>query len=308
MGLIILVLLGGVTIATGFRQHLEYEAPFPNINASGDSSVIAKGRHIVLGPGHCADCHSNSSNKDSLLAAGLEPELSGGYKFDLPFGNFYTKNLTPDQETGIGKLSDPEIARIIRYGIHANGEMVLPFMPFQDMTDDDLTAVISYLRSLKPIQKKIPEHEYNLMGKLLKAFMFRPSGPSAAFLDHIIPDTSAAYGRYLVMGVANCNECHTRRDELGNFTGEPLAGGTIFAEPGKPTLVSPNLTPDSSSRIFGWSEEMFIGRFRMGKLIGHSHMPWSAYGLMTDEELKAIFNYLGTLKPVKTEPVDIEEE
>lgn len=308
LGVIILVLLGGVTIATSFRQHITYDAPYPEISASSDSAIIARGRHIVLGPGHCADCHSTGANKDSLLKAGLEPELSGGFKFELPFGNFYTKNLTPDKETGIGKLTDPELARIIRHGIHANGEMVLPFMPFQDMTDDDLTAVLSYLRALKPVKNKIPEQEYNLMGKLIKAFLFKPSGPSKSFLNHIKPDTSAVYGRYLSMAVANCNECHTKRDGVGNYIGEPMAGGLVFEEPGKPTLVTPNLTPDSSSRIFGWSKEMFIGRFRMGKLIEHSHMPWTAYGRMTDDELTAIYNFLGTLKPVKTEMVDIGEE
>jgi hypothetical protein len=46
-------------------------------------------------------------------------------------------------------MTDGEIARVLRYSVHKNGEAVLPFMPFQNMTDEDLTAVISYLRSLE---------------------------------------------------------------------------------------------------------------------------------------------------------------
>jgi mono/diheme cytochrome c family protein len=299
-GIILLVLIAGATVATYSRQHLHYDAPYPNIKASKDSIIIAQGRTIVLGAGHCVDCHSKTKNVDSVLRLGQDPELSGGYKFDLPFGTFYTRNLTPDSATGIGRMTDGEIARVLRYSVHKNGEAVLPFMPFQNMTDEDLTAVISYLRSLKPVHNPIPESHYNVMGNVIKAFMIKPTGPTEEIQKSIQRDTTAAYGKHLVMTIANCNECHTKRDGIGGYVGEPLAGGTEFHEEGKPTLITPNLTPDSSSRIFGWSQDDFIRRFRMGKLIPYSHMPWESYGRMTDDELKAIYKYLKTLKPVRT--------
>ena len=90
-GLVLLVLITAITITTMARQHFKYEAPYPNIKASTDSAVIAKGRHIVLGPGHCVDCHSPVHNVDSLLKLGQEVPLIGGNKFDLPFGKFYTR-------------------------------------------------------------------------------------------------------------------------------------------------------------------------------------------------------------------------
>ncbi|RYF81526.1 MAG: cytochrome C [Chitinophagaceae bacterium] len=300
-GIVILVLLVGVSIATAMRQHLKYDAPYPAIVASKDSVMIAKGRHIVLGPGHCVDCHSPVHNVDSVLQLGQEPALVGGTKFDLPFGTVYTRNLTSDSLTGIGRYTDGEIARVLRHSVKANGEMVLPFMPFQNMTDEDLTAVISYLRSTKPVRNDVPDHKWNLMGNLIKAFLLKPAGPSERIKEVIAPDTTAEYGRHLVMAVANCNECHTKRNEIGDYVGEPLAGGTVFEEEGKPTLISPNLTPDpTTGRITAWSQDMFIKRFRMGKLIKHSHMPWQSYGRMNDTELKAIYNYLHSLKPVNT--------
>lgn len=282
------------------RQHLKYEAPYPAIKASTDTAIIAKGRHIVLGAAHCVDCHSTIKNVDSVLKLGQDPPLSGGLKFDLPFGTFYTRNLTPDVETGIGSMTDGEIARVLRYSVKKNGESVLPFMPFQNMSDEDLTAVISYLRSLKPVKNKVSDHDYNAMGKVIKAFLIKPLRPTEPLQASVKADTSAAYGKHLVMAVANCNECHTKRNSIGDFVGKPLAGGTEFEEEGKPTLVSPNLTPHPSGRIYGWTEEAFIERFRMGKLIPYSHMPWESFGRMTDDELKAIYHYLKTLEPVDT--------
>jgi mono/diheme cytochrome c family protein len=302
-GLTILFLVAVITIATATRQHLTYEAPYPNIKASTDSAMVAKGRHIVLGPGHCVDCHSPIRNADSVLALGQEVPLTGGYTFKLPFGTFYTKNLTPDSTTGIGQYTDAEIGRILRYSVKKNGEAVLPFMPFQNMSDEDLTAVISYLRSLKPVANAVPEHSYNVVGNVIKAFMIKPSAPTEPIQTYVPEDSTAEYGKHMVMAVANCNECHTRRDGIGNYVGAPLAGGTVFKEEGKPTLVTPNLTPHPSGRLFNWSEEDFIRRFRMGRTIKHSHMPWESYGRMSDTELKAIYNYLRTVEAHPTEQV-----
>ncbi len=299
--IVILVIVAGVAITTACRQHLTYDAPFPNIKASADSAVIAKGRHIVMGPGHCLDCHSTAANKDSLLKAGVDPVLSGGLPFKLPFGTFYTRNLTPDSETGLGKLTDAEIARELRHSVKPNGVAVLPFMSAQNFSDEELTAVISYLRSVKPVRNPVPNHEYNIMGRVIKAFMLKPQGPAGQPVKAIAVDSSANYGRHLVMSVANCNGCHTKRDGTGNFIGEPLAGETTFDEAGKATVVVPNLTPDpSSGRIYNWNQDFFIKRFRMGKLVKDSHMPWNAFGRMTDVELKAIYKYLKSLKPVNT--------
>ena len=299
-GIVILLLVAGIVTTAFLRQHVKYEAPYPAVKASTDSAVIAKGRHLVLGPAHCVDCHSTLKNVDSLLKLGQEPSLSGGLPFKLPFGTFYTRNLTPDSVTGIGRYTDGEIARVLRYSVKANGEAALPFMPFQNMSDDDLTAIVSYLRSTKPARNAVPEHDYNFMGKMIKAFLIKPQGPTERIKEAIAPDTTAAYGRHLVMAVANCNECHTKRDGIGNFVGAPLAGGNKFEEKGVPALITPNLTPDpETGRITAWPQEMFIKRFRMGKLVPYSHMPWESFGRMSDDELKAIYNYLKSLPPTK---------
>lgn len=290
--IIILVLL------VSMRQNLKFDAPYPDIHASSDSTVINKGRHIIFSQAHCADCHSKQ-NADSLLALGIEPSLSGGKLFDLGIAKIYTPNLTPDKNYGIGRRTDGEIARVIRYGVHANGNAVLNFMEFAEMSDDDLTAVVSYLRAQKPVANPVPAAEYSMMGKTIKAFLIKPVGPAHEVQKFAKPDSSIAYGKYLVMSTTNCAGCHTKRDMAGKYIGPWMAGGNNVEG-----LITPNLTPDSSSRIFGWSEQTFINRIRLGKLRPESVMPWNSFKQMTDVELKAIYRYLQSIPAAKTPPTD----
>ena len=292
-GIILLFLILGLTITVMSRQNMTYERPYPAIKASTDSTIIARGKYLVFGAAHCADCHG-PRNSDSLYTAGLDVPLSGGFTFDLPFGNIYAKNITSDMETGIGKRTDAEIARILRYGVHANGKAVIDFMPFHNTSDEDLTAIISYLRTQKPVHNKVPEHSLNVMGKVVNAFMIEPVGPDGEVPVSMKPDTTAIYGSYLAKSVANCYGCHTNRSNTGAFTGIAYAGGLEIDG-----LITPNLTTDSSSRIFGWSQKNFLDRFRMGKLVKASPMPWNSFKRMSDNDIKAIYNFLRTLKPVK---------
>ncbi|MHA4809709.1 cytochrome c [Flavitalea flava] len=295
--LILLLLVTGLTITVLGRQNLKYEAPYPTLVTSSDSAIIARGRHLVYSSAHCIDCHS-TLNSDSLIHLGQEVPLTGGIAFRIPVGTIYSKNITPDKETGIGNYSDAEIARSLRYGVHPDGTVVFDFMPFHNTSDEDLTAILSYLRSQKSVTNIVPDHALNGMGKLVKAFLVNPAGPSGEVPKSVVPDTTAVYGRYLAMNVAECSGCHTKRDLAGKFVGEPFAGGANIDG-----FITPNLTPHSGGRIFSWSREKFIGRFRQGKLIPNSPMPWNSFGRMKDEELTAIYNFLKTVKPARTKLV-----
>jgi mono/diheme cytochrome c family protein len=287
ISLLVVVVILGTTI--GMRQHLEFDAPYPAVHASTDSAVINRGKHIVYSQAHCANCHS-PQNVDSLLQAGIVPTLNGGRLLDIGIAKIYTPNLTPDSSFGIGKRSDGEIARVIRYGVHANGNAVLNFMGFQNMSDDDLTAVISYLRTTKPVPTRNTPHKFSLVGKAIRAFLVKPVGPGRPVKKSVIPDSSAAYGEYLVTSTTNCMGCHTRRDLAGNLSGPLMAGGNDIEG-----FITPNLTPHKDSRIYGWTQEQFLDRFRQKKRIKESPMPWNSFKMMTDLELKAIYRYLKTV-------------
>lgn len=292
-------------VAVQIRWDRSFEAPLPAIEARTDSATIARGRYLVYGPAHCAYCHT-TQDKWAALDAGEEIPLTGGFAFELPFGSVYTRNLTPDAETGIGQRTDAELARILRHGVRADGKVVIPFMPFQNMSDEDLTAVISYLRAQEPVQNEVPEHDFNLLGKALLAFVIQPAGPTGTQ-----PATSPAEeptierGRYIAHSVANCTGCHTNRSLLdGSALGPEFAGGMEMPDESDPTkvFVTPNLTPDpKTGHITSWSEDQFVARFRAGNIRPGTHMPWAAFARMSDADLRAVYRYLRSLPPVENE-------
>jgi mono/diheme cytochrome c family protein len=160
--------------------------------------------------------------------------MSGGHLFDLEVGKIYSKNINTDKETGIGNLTDGEIARTLRYGVGHDERAILDFMPFQNLSDEDLTAVISYLRSTAPIHNKVPDNDPNIMGNIVMAFMVEPHGPFRRDSQKNEPSPTAEYGKYLANSVANCRGCHTNRDMVGNFIGPDFSGGLKMDVPGKP--------------------------------------------------------------------------
>jgi len=276
-----------------------FQAPLTGIKASQDTAVIARGRYIVQGPAHCWTCHAP---KEAIAKHSDHPgstPMTGGVVFPTPVATFYTPNITPDQETGIGRYSDEQVARAIRYGVNHADHALAPFMMFQSMSDDDLTAVVSYLRSTEPVKNAVPERDLNLVGKLIARFMLEPN-LKPDILPLLARDSSAAYGGYIVQAMGNCLSCHTQRDKTtGEFIGEPFAGGNEMDGPDG-TFVTPNLTPHpTTGRIYTWTPEQFVQRFKLGKGPEGSHMPWEAFSNMSDQDLKAIYAYLNTLKPVE---------
>ena len=276
----------------------------PDITASSDSTVIARGRYLVFGPAHCAACHIPLDKQKEVDAGGIVP-LSGGWEINIPPGTFRAPNLTPDPETGIGNVSDGELARALRHMVAPDGRMMMPFMPFQEMSDADLRAVISYLRSQEPVKNKIKAQSLSFLGKALTAFgVLRPEGPGKEVPKEVEPDTSASYGEYLAYSVANCYGCHTERDmKTGKFIGKPFAGGlklTPDAFTGGYSFITPNITTDpETGRLAGWSEEAFIARFRAGRIIENSPMPWGMFSRLSDNDLKALYRFLLSVEPVK---------
>ncbi|HVX50511.1 MAG TPA: c-type cytochrome [Chitinophagaceae bacterium] len=302
--IVLLILIAGFYITVLLRQNRKFDAPYPAVKATTDSAVIARGRALVYGPAHCADCHTPPQFKEEVSRGMIVP-LTGGNVFDLPIGKIYTKNLTPSA-SGIGKWTDGEIARALRYGVAPDGHALFDIMPFHNTSDEDLTAILSYLRQQLPIDNKVPENNLNFLGKTVSAFMLKPAGPSQQVPASVKHDTTAAYGRYLAASVANCRGCHTNRNLMtGAFIGAEYAGGFTLEEKtdsGKYIFITPNLTPDNATgHIKGWTQQEFINRFRMGRLIPHSPMPWGPFSHMSDDELKAIYAFLQTVKPVHNE-------
>jgi mono/diheme cytochrome c family protein len=289
---------GAAFILVQTRWTRRFKAPYPAIAASVDPELRSRGEYLVYSAAACAYCHV-PREEWGRLDRGERLPLTGHHLFRLPFGNIYSANLTPHGETGIGRRTDAELARILRYGVRADGRAAFPLMEFQ-LADDDLVAVVTYLRSQRPISQVVPEHELSFFGKILMAFAIAPASPQAAAPTRSPSGPTVERGAYLANSVSSCVACHTNRGSDGALTGARFGGGQrmdVAADPTK-VFVSPNLTPDpGSSPVGAWTEETFLRRFRVGEVFPGSPMPWGAFARFTDDDLRAIYRYLRSLPP-----------
>jgi mono/diheme cytochrome c family protein len=300
--LTLILLVSCFLLYVQFNYNPEYEAPVTGIRHTTDSATVARGQYLVMGPGHCWNCHAADGEKN--LQTGTLTGLSGGLAFKLPFGTLYTPNITPDSATGIGAYTDEMLARAIRFSVKHDNTAMIPFMTYNGMSDEDITAVISYLRGIKPIRNPVKKTDLNLLGKIVKRFAIKPVGLDAELPRAMKRDTTPEYGLYLSTSVGNCVGCHTNRDKnTGEFVGEKFAGGhQMHVKSG--TFTTPNLTPDpETGAITHYSVTQFIAKFRAGAVYPETPMPWKSFKTLDDNDLKALFYYFKSLKPVKNATV-----
>jgi mono/diheme cytochrome c family protein len=260
---------------------------------------LARGKYLVDGVMGCLGCHTDPdwSRPGAPPVAGREG--SGHIWADQNMPWLVAPNITPDKDTGAGNWSDDALARAIREGIGHDGRALFPQMPYphyRDMSDEDLASVIVYLRSVPPVRNQLP---ITKMPFPLNYLIRNVPQPVTAPVAN--PDLSAPQrrGEYLV-GMAACADCHTPQEKGQPMPGMEFAGGFILYEP-KGTVASSNITP-APSGIGYYNEATFVRAMREGKVGArplHASMPWIYFRNMNDDDLKSIFAYLQTLKPVK---------
>ena len=312
LAVVIVIVVAACAAFVASRQNLKFDAPYPPVEASTDSSVIARGRYVVRDVAFCTGCHGDPRQLDAILA-GAEVPLSGGREWNIPPGKFYARNITPDPETGLGNVPPRAIARALRHGVGHDGRALLPFMEMQGLSDVDLVAVVSYLKTQPPVHNRVPFHQYNLLGMILRATVLaNPVGPKGTPLAVSPRGATVENGRYLVESVALCGGCHTQRDEkTGAFAGPHLGGATGYVDPHlegatapadsvRRTWSPPNITSEpTTGRIARYSEDEFVARVHTGRVIPGSPMPWNSFQKMSDDDIRAIYRYLTTVPPVR---------
>ena len=280
-------------------------------NKTSDSlkKVVERGEYLAVHVALCIECHS--SHDMSKYSGPIIPgtEGGGGFAFDqklgLP-GVVYGRNITPDSATGIGTWSDAEVLRAVTQGISKNGDTLFPLMPYPHMNrmaKDDIMSIIAYIRTLKPISNKVPARQ--LLVPISAVYPGQFLQPSID--GNVRPPESdkVKYGEYLTT-MADCGTCHSPLTPQGPDVTRMFIGGYTF-DLGSNKVTSANITPDSATGIGLWTEAMFVDKFakyRDHKLIDvdpgtqNTIMPLSLYDEMTDEDLKAIYAYLRSVKPV----------
>jgi mono/diheme cytochrome c family protein len=306
--LIILVPAGGLAF---LYLRKPVAAPPPDIRVPMTPERIARGKALFETICDCGGCHSRRDFTrfgGPVVAAGIgEGTLLSAFEQGLP-GVVVAPNITPDRETGIGSWTDGEKIRAIRDGVDRNGRALFPMMPyagFRKMSDDDVQAVVAYLNSLPPVRNPLPQTALQFPIGLMIKSVPQPAGQVPP------PDRSnpRKYGEYLVT-LGGCAECHTPFERGQPVAAKVFAGGQKF-ESIAGTVVTANITQDLETGIGKWSEDFFLKKFydykdyvehgppQVSDRRSFTVMPWLSFSQLPPEDLRAIFTYLRTVKPVR---------
>ena len=295
-----------IIIACNTNESKEPAATAPTAEDSA-KAVVARGDYLVNNVSMCLVCHSERDH--TKFGMPVKPGTEGGgaphsfgESMGIP-GEITPPNITP---YGLKDWTADDIVKAIALGVNKKGDTLFPLMPYHSysrLAKDDIDAIAAYIQTLKSIEKTVPAKKL-----MIPPAMYGPL-PANTLDQNKRPDPSdkVKYGEYLVTA-AVCSDCHTPMTPQGgpDFS-KAFSGGFHFQSEVVNVTVA-NITPDSTTGIGSWSEEMFLAKFRTnlaatekgdnpGKL--QTEMPWSHYAKMTDDDLKAIYAFLRTVPPIK---------
>jgi mono/diheme cytochrome c family protein len=262
-----------------------------------DPDPIARGAYLT-NAADCEGCHTDREH-------GGQP-YAGGRALATPFGTFYSPNITPDPETGIGRWSDEQFLRALRDGVRPDGANYFPVFPypsFTKITGEDARAIKAYLFSLPAVRQANRAHDvpfpisWRFLQNGWKLLFFSP-GPFRP-----APERSEAYNRggYLVTALAHCGECHTPRNWFGATEPDRFLAGNPNGPDGKKV---PNITPDSQTGIGKWSENDVMNLLKDGQTPDFDFVGGAMAEVvrktsrLTDADRQAIALYLRSLPAI----------
>ncbi len=266
------------------NQNYNADHPVVEVKVASSPEKLAWGQKYAM---YCAGCHSPNQ---SLPLVGND--FLGGGGGAPPVGTLYAPNLTPAGE--IKDWSDGEVIRAIREGVHKDGRslLIMPSENFHNLSDEDVQALVAYLRSQPPTQPDTPRNNLNVLGAILMAVIGQGFQTVQSHIAQPIvapPEApTAERGQYLV-NILGCQSCH----------GVNLAGGV-------PNQFGPPAGPNLTVIVPKWSEADFVKTIQTGvDPTGHSlnpqEMPWKEIAAFASEtDLKAMFAYLHGLQELPT--------
>ncbi|RKP58962.1 c-type cytochrome [Pararobbsia silviterrae] len=270
-----------------------------------DADLIKKGEYLARA-GDCIACHT---------VRGGEP-MAGGLPMATPFGTLYSPNLTPDDETGIGKWTQNDFYRAMHTGRAKDGSLlypVFPFVSYTKVTREDADAIYAYLRSIKPVhqENKTPAmpFPFNNRNALIgwRTLFFREG--------EYKPDPTQSVewnrGAYLVQGLGHCTMCHTSINALGGANqNAAFAGGLIPLQ----NWYAPSLTSNKEAGLGDWDLDEITtllksGVSQRGAVYGPmAEVVHNSLQYMTSDDVKAMAVYLKSLPQKKDAPEALQLE
>jgi mono/diheme cytochrome c family protein len=271
------------------------EAPPPAQPDGRDQ--IANGRELVVLAG-CESCHT---------ARGGAP-FAGGRPIPTPFGVFYSPNITPDAQTGLGGWSATDFWHAVHNGYSKDGTLLYPTFPYTNYTRvsrRDADAMYAYLRTIAPVRQSNRPHQltfpYNHRLLLVgwRWLFFRPG----VYQPDPRHDAQWNRGAYLVLGVSHCSACHEARNALGATRSEAGPTGGLVLD-----WYAPSLTSPAEAGVQHWETGDVVTLLKTG-LVHTRTASATTVGPMAevvaeslqhtpDSELQAMATYLRFLPPV----------
>lgn len=246
--------------------------------------AVERGRHLISARYACTACHGSN--------------FGGGVMVDaFPIGHFLAPNLTTGAGSRTLDYKPSDWDHIVRHGVLPDGRpAVMPSDEFARMSDQELSDIVTYIRSLPPVDNTVAKSTVGPVGKIL--VLTKQLVPSALLIAHDAPhlvhapvaEASADFGRHLAN---TCTGCHGT-----DLSGGPIPGG----DPGWPQAR--NLTPDAATGLGNWTFEQFAHTLRTGQRPNGVALqrPMSEIvpyaNSMTDVELRALWAYLRSVPPV----------
>ena len=257
------------------------------------ASAKEDGKYLAI-LGDCAGCHT---------AEGGKP-FAGGRALTSPFGTFYTPNITPDRETGIGTWSADDFWHALHDGRSRSRGHLYPAMPYPHFalySRADCDAMYAYLQSLEPISNVPPQHEIRFPFDM--RFLMAVWNSLYFDKDEYVPDPAKSArwnrGAYLVKGPSHCGACHTPKNSLYADREELALSGNLVEN-----WWAADLTGDEREGLGGWSSADIVEYLKTGRnrhLMAAGPMVQVitvSTSRMRDDDLAALAAYLKELPPV----------
>lgn len=265
-------------------------AVHPPSPVSGGAGAVERGRNLVL-IGDCEACHT---------MRGGAP-FAGGRAIPTPFGTFYSPNITPDADTGIGRWSAQDFWRALHEGISRDGRLLYPAFPYTNytrITRSDADAMYAYLRTLTPVHRTNTPHalrfpyDHRALLVAWRLLFFR----SGVYQPDARHSADWNRGAYLVQGLAHCSACHEARNSLGALrSGDTPAGGLVLSWYA-PSLSSPLQAGVQNMSVTDILALLRTGMSPHGSVLGPmAEVVYSSLQYVSTEDLRDMALYLRSL-------------